>query len=104
MGGKWYDISISPQFIEDMNNIKDYIAYDLNNPLAADNLKYEVKKAIEKRRFFAEAYKRYYSRYEPGIPFYRIQVKNYTVFYTVEGNTVEVRRIFYSRRDIENYI
>lgn len=104
MDGKWYDVFVLPQFIEDMNTIKDYITYILNNPLAADNLEYEARKAIEKRRFLAEAYEPYFSRYQPNIPFYRIRVKNYTIYYTITGNTMEIQRIIHSSRDIQNYI
>lgn len=101
---KWYDYVISPRFEEDMQRIQDYIAYHLMNPPAAADLGYEVEKAIEGQRFFAEAYKRYYSQNQPGIPFYCIQVKNFTIFYTVKGKTMEIRRIFHSSQDIQSYI
>jgi hypothetical protein len=37
-------------------------------------------------------------------PYYRIQVKNYTVFNVVIDDVMEVRRIIYSRRDLTKLI
>lgn len=34
----------------------------------------------------------------------RISVKNFTIFYVVIGDTMEVRRILYSRRDLTKHI
>lgn len=36
--------------------------------------------------------------------YYKIYVKNYIVFYTVKGDTMEVRRILYSRRNFDKLI
>ena len=36
--------------------------------------------------------------------YYRIYVKNYTIFYTVKDNTIFVRRILYSRRNFDKLI
>ncbi|MCI8420500.1 MAG: type II toxin-antitoxin system RelE/ParE family toxin, partial [Oscillospiraceae bacterium] len=33
-------------------------------------------------------------------PYYRIQVRNFTIFYVVIDGTMEVRRILYSRSNI----
>ena len=46
----------------------------------------------------------YGGMWERRYPYYRIQVKNYTIFYVVIGNTMEVRRIIYSRRNLQNLI
>lgn len=104
MKGKRYEIVTFPSFHRDLQEIVDYITYHLGNPIAADNLAIEVGKAIEERRYFPEAYERYSSRRKRKHPYYRIQVKNFTVFYTVRGNTIEVRRIIHGSRDIQSYI
>lgn len=31
-------------------------------------------------------------------------VKNYTIFYVVKDNTMEVRRILYSKRNLDKFI
>ena len=87
-----------------MNEIVDYITYRLRNPTAAENLIDEVEKTINERLDCAEAFEPYHSNRERKHPYYRIQVKNFTIFYVVIGNTMEVRRIIYSRRDLRNLV
>lgn len=63
-----------------------------------------MEKAIEERRSCAEAFEPYHSIKERRYPYYRIDVKNFTVFYVVIGDMMEVRRIVYSRRDMTKQI
>lgn len=88
-------------FQEDLNRIIDYISLELQNPIAAERLVDEVQDAILQRLPFAESFEPYRSSRNRKYPYYRISVKNYTIFYVVIGSTVEVRRILYSRRDWE---
>ncbi len=37
-------------------------------------------------------------------PYYRINVRNFSIFYVVIDNTMEVRRILYSKRNIDELI
>ena len=104
MNGKRYKLSILPLFEDDLNEIVDYITYRLKNPLAAERLVDEVERAIEERLDCAESFEPYHSSRERKHPYYRIQVKNFTIFYVVIGDTMEVRRIIYSRRDLEHLI
>ncbi len=104
MDGKRYELRILPMFEEDLNRIVDYICIDLQNPIAAENIVDEVEKAINERLSCAEAFEPYHSARERRFPYYRISVKNYTIYYVVIGNIMEVRRILYSRRDIAKEI
>ena len=104
MNEKRYKLSILPLFEDDLNEIVDYITYRLRNPIAAENLIDEVEKAIDERLDCAEAFEPYHSNRERKYPYYRIQVKNFAIFYVVIGDTMEVRRIIYSRRDLENLV
>ena len=104
MGGKKYKLQFLPLFEEDLNKIVDYIAFELQNPTAAENLADAVQQAIEERVPFAESFEPYHSARERKYPYYRITVKNYTVFYVVIGNTMEVRRILYRGRDWRNML
>lgn len=99
MGNKEYKLTFLPMFEADLNKITDYIALDLMNPLAAETLVDEVEQAILERLPFAESFEPYWSSRNRIHPYYRISVRNYTVFYVVIDNTMEVRRILYSRRD-----
>lgn len=104
MDGKRYDLRILPLFEEDLNKIVDYIALRLQNPVAAERLVDDVEVAIQERLHCAEAFEPYHSAKERRYPYYRIQVRNFTIFYVVIGSTMEVRRILYSRRDFERHV
>lgn len=93
-----YKLSILPLFEEDLNEIVDYITYRLKNPIAAERFVEEVEAAIRQRLTCAESFEPYTSSRDRQYPYYRIPVKNYTIFYVVIGDTMEVRRILYSRR------
>lgn len=97
MDGKHYDLRILPLFEEDLNEIIDYIALRLKNPIAAENLVNDVEATIQERLHCAESFEPYHSVKERQFPYYRIQVRNFTIFYVVIGTTMEVRRILYSR-------
>lgn len=46
MDGKQYKLSILPLFEDDLNEIVDYIAIQLQNPVAAENFVDAVEQAI----------------------------------------------------------
>ena len=104
MIGKRYELRILPLFEDDLNEIVDYITYRLRNPIAAERLVDDVEAAIEDRRSCAEAFEPYPSCRKRKYPYYRIQVRNFTIFYVVIDGTMEVRRILYSRSNIRKKI
>ena len=104
MAEKHYKLHILPLFEDDLNKIVDYISIHLQNPIAAENFVDAVEMAIYERLSCAEAFEPYSSAKERRYPYYRIPVKNYTIFYVVIGNTMEIRRIIYSRRDLDKQI
>ena len=99
-----YKLSILPLFEEDLNEIVDYIALRLENPIAARTLVDDVEKALIERTYCAEAFEPYHSLRERELPYYRIYVRNYVIYYVVKDDTMEVRRILYKGRDRENII
>lgn len=104
MDGKRYELRILPLFEEDLNEIVDYITFRLQNPIAAEHLVDDIEAAIRERLHCAEAFEPYRSAKERQYPYYRVQVRNFTIFYVVIGNVMEVRRILYSRRDLSKMI
>ena len=104
MDGKRYKLRYLPMFEEDLTKIIDYITLQLKNPIAAENLLDEVRTAIHERTSCAEAFEPYHSRRDRQYSYYRIYVKNYVVFYVVIGDIMEVRRILYSRRNLQEQI
>ena len=99
-----YELRALPLFEDDLNGIVDYIAFTLHNPTAAENLVDAVEKAVYERLKCPEAFEPYHSAKERAYPYYMIPVKNYTIFYVVIGNTMELRRILYSRRNWQTLI
>lgn len=93
MNEKHYDLRFLPLFEDDLNEIVDYITYRLRNPAAAERLVDDVEAAILERLPCAESFEPFHSARERQYPYYRIQVRNFTVFYVVIGNIMEVRRI-----------
>lgn len=96
-----YIIKYSSTFITQFNNILKYIIHKLQNKIAAENFYNKVINEIEKRSNNPEAYEKYISNRKRKNLYYRIYVKNYTIFYTIINDTMQVRRILYSKRNFK---
>ncbi|MBR0411741.1 MAG: type II toxin-antitoxin system RelE/ParE family toxin [Eubacterium sp.] len=103
-----YGLRYLPLFYEDMYEKITYIREKLLNPEAADDLIDAVEKAILKRLPNCESFEPYYSVKEREYPYYRIYVKNFTVYYVVihtdDRKIMEVRRFLYNRQDRDRII
>lgn len=100
MNKKHYKLRFLPLFENDLNEIIDYITIRLKNLAAAKAFINEVQTAIYERVSCAESFEPYNSSRNRENTYYRIYVKNYTIFYVVIGDAMEVRRIVYSRRNL----
>jgi plasmid stabilization system protein ParE len=96
---KKYTISYLPIFDEDVGEAWRYITFKLKNRAAADKLIADTEKAILKRLEAPESFEKYDSRRERTHPYYRIRIRNFTVWYVVIGDVMEVRRFLYNKRD-----
>jgi len=101
---KIYTLSYIPLFEQDLAAVRDYIEYNLKNPSAAQRLVEDTEKAIYKRLRNPLAFVPYRSSKDRKHLYYRIYIRNYTVFYVVIGNVMEVRRFVYSKRDIPDIL
>ena len=99
-----YTIKYTDTFIKQFNNILKYFIYKLQNKIAAENFYNEVIKEIEKRSEYPESFEKYNSIRKRKNTYYRIYVKNYTIFYTIKDNTMQVRLILSSRRNFYKLI
>ena len=104
MESKRYKLRFLPLFEDDLIGIVDYITVQLQSPQAAEALVDSVQKAIQERTTCAESFEPYRSAKERQYPYYRIYVKNYTVYYVVIGDVMEVRRILYTNRDTRKFL
>jgi plasmid stabilization system protein ParE len=101
---KKYTLRYLPIFEQDMAEVRDYISQKLQNPAAALRLVEDTEKAILKRLDNPLGFEPYHSVRDRKQPYYRINVRNYAVFYVVLGNVMEVRRFVYGRRDLPNIV
>lgn len=94
-----YNIELSPQAVDDLKEIKDYIENELQNPITAKNTILKI----------VETYESLANSPNSGIPVqryvsfstdYRFALaNNYSIFYRIDGETIRIVRILYSRRD-----
>ena len=104
-----YSLSYLPMFYEDLEKEIMYIAEILMNSEAANGLIDMVEQAIIDRLPVAESFEPYYPNNNPGNPYYRIYVNNYTIYYVVIENddnskTMEVRRFLNNLQYRDNYL
>lgn len=104
MKNKGYKIMYSSTFVNQFSNILKYLKNKLKNKIAAENFYNEVIKEIEKRSENPENYEKYIGNRKRKNTYYRIYVKNYTIFYIVKNNIMEIRRIIYSKRNLGKII
>ncbi|MCL2772748.1 MAG: type II toxin-antitoxin system RelE/ParE family toxin [Oscillospiraceae bacterium] len=104
MNKKKYTLRYLPLFGKDLTEAVNYIAVTLQDPITAERLVDEVEASIEKRLEMPKAFAPYPSTKPRKYPYYRINVRNYAVFYVVIGNVMEVRRFLYSKRNIDELL
>lgn len=101
---KIYKLRYLPIFEQDLYEAADYIANQLKNPQAAENLINLTEAAIRKRLEHPLSFEPYASAKERLHPYYRIYVHNYIVFYVVIDDIMEVRRFLYKSRDLNSLL
>lgn len=101
---KKYRLRYLPLAQQDLSEIIDYIQNNLQNPIAAENTLSRIESAILERLESPESFAVWQSRKKRPYPYRRINVGNYTVWYVVIDDVMEVRRILYARRNEENLI
>lgn len=99
-----YKLLFLPLFEEDLDEIIDYIANHLQNPNATLRLIDDIESAIIKRLESPLAFQPYLSTKNRAHPYYRINVRNFSIFYVVIDDTMEVRRVLYSKRNLDNLL
>ena len=91
-----YKLRYLPLFYEDLEQKVVYIAKNLHNEKAANELLDAVERAILERQPVAEAFEPYHSMKERRYPYYRIYVKNFVVWYVVIDDEGEDKIMDYS--------
>ena len=109
MGEFKYELSYLPMFYDDLEERVTYIADVLLDEKPANDLLNAVEAAVLQRLPNAESFEPYHSLKERRYPYYRIYVKNYTIYYVVIPKTedikiMEVRRILHNLQDRDRHI
>ena len=87
---------------EDIQNTVEYIGGKLGNPGAADLLLEELDKAGKALRDFPYGFQPHHSERPLHDELRWAPVKGYVLYYTVIGDTVEIRRFLHGRKDRKN--
>lgn len=99
-----YTLRYLHSFFYDLSNAESYISTVLCNPQAAERLVNDTEKAIMNRLNFPESFEPYDSGGEFEQNYYRIPVHNYSVYYVVIDDVMEVRRFLYSKRNLSELL
>jgi plasmid stabilization system protein ParE len=101
---KKFTLCYLPLFERDLAAARDYIALNLHNPSAALRLVEDTEKAILKRLDNPLGFEPYRSVRNRNQPYYRINIRNFSVFYVVIGDVMEVRRFVYGKRNLPGVV
>lgn len=104
MLSKHYKLRYLSLFEHDLIEAANYIANVLKNPDAAYRLIDKVETAILERVKNPTSFEPYRSMKPRRDTYYRIYVGNYTVYYVVIEDVMEVRRLAYTGRNIERIL
>ncbi len=99
-----YRIEYTEVFKIEIETVFRYITYELKNVIAAENLLQLADKLITERSKNPESYKSFKIKESSDYTWYRININNYSAFYTVKGNVMTMRRFIYSKRNIGNLL
>ena len=95
---KRFNVRLAETFLWDMTDITLYILEQSESTEIPRRFYNDVLNEIEKRAFGADSYESYYP-YEGSPEYRRIYFGNYTIFYVIDGNDMDVRRILWSGAD-----
>ena len=98
MLGDRFTLEYSPQFYDEISEAVRYITFRLRNPDAAQRLRDDAERAILERLDAPLSFAPYYTDPGSGDVYYRINVRNFAVYYVVIGKIMEVRWFRYFRR------
>ena len=94
-----YRIEYSERAIIDLNDIYNYIYYELVNPIAAISFRKQIPKPISNLQIFPYLGKRYNQT-----NFRYIYFKNYLIIYSINNHNVEIQRIFHKKQNFKNVL
>ena len=100
-----YTLRYLPIAKQDLADAINFILNEYQNPIAAENTLDKIEQAIMQRlEDGPESFAIWQSAKKREYPYRRINVGNYTVWYVVIDNVMEIRRIQPARRNEELFL
>ena len=101
-----YDIFYTAKARDDLKDIYEYIAFNLQEPLTAGKMYNNIITAVHTLENFPMRNALYENEPWRSRGLRKLPVKNFIVFYTAnkENNSVNVIRIMYGARDLEKHL
>lgn len=92
---KQYRIEITELAEQDLENAGDYIAYELNNPTAAENTVKGIRTQINTLSIFPERNELDEDEILAGLGVRKDYYRNYKIYYVIDVDTIYIIRILH---------
>lgn len=100
---KSFKVRLAETFLRDMTDIMLYILEQSESVEIPRRFYNDVLVSIEERAFGADGYEAYYP-YAGSPEYRRIYFGNYTIYYVIDGEDMDVRRILWSGVDDSDWL
>lgn len=90
-----------PTFYHDLLSTISYISDVLMNPIAAQRLADDIENAILRTVANPDIFEPYRPGKQLDKTYYKINVRNYFIFYSVEDGIMEISRLIYAKSNIQ---
>jgi len=94
-----YKVQYLPIALDDLKDIVRYIAHKLDSPQAAEDLLLKINKDVLKIAENPFQCQLYISPVKLKYEYRVLRINNYSLFYVVENEKIEIHRVIYSRRN-----
>ena len=94
-----YKIRYLPLALDDLKGIVRYITHELESPRAAEQLLAKIDREVKKIADNPFRCHLYTSPEKLNYEYRVLHINNYSLFYVVDKDKIEIRRVIYSRRD-----
>ncbi len=95
-----YQIKYLPIAVNDLKNILLYIRNKLLSPTAANKLIDDIEYRVSLLSDYPEMGRKYQTEEKLAYEYRMLQINNYTIFYTVMTDAIEIHRIISSKMDL----
>ncbi|MCX7843064.1 MAG: type II toxin-antitoxin system RelE/ParE family toxin [Clostridia bacterium] len=101
-----YNLVIAEAAEADLNEIADYISYELKEPTTALKQLARIQEAMATLEELPERHSLVQDKYLAAKGIRKLPIDNYLLFYTVNksANTVNIVRVLHGRRDWESIL